>query len=217
MDLIAEYDLPNVPVEELNNKPPRIEWYQHRNNESVVIQVHDKSEVFYVEKGIYSPTFGYEDMKVNFGYQLTEEEAMNLIRENTPKPEPVESPDDWVVQDRVPARALVDQGWFEYDRYKGEVSKGFWIVRGADVGRNHGDRVDVSGEMATVEIRCRRKDLPSPSSPKKIPVRLWVSHRMTHETGADYPVRCGDQPPSGQGRWVEIHHSPDGFYLMADQ
>jgi hypothetical protein len=130
--------------------------------------------------------------------------------------EPMESPDDWVVQDRVPARAGIDQGWFEYDRYEGEVSKGFWIVRDGDVGRSHGDRVNVSDEMATFELRCRRKDLPPPPA-KKIPVRLWVSHRMTHETGADYPVRCGDQPPSGQGRWVEIHYSPDGFYLVADQ
>jgi hypothetical protein len=57
----------------------------------------------------------------------------------------------------------------------------------------------------------------SPPAPKKIPVRLWVSHRMTFEEGADYPVRCGDQPPSGPGSWAEIHHSPDGFYLLADQ
>jgi hypothetical protein len=59
------------------------------------------------------------------------------------------------------------------------------------------------------------KGLPPPA-PKKIPVRLWVSHRMSFEEGADYPVRCGEQPPSGPGSWTEIHSSSNGFHVLAD-
>lgn len=64
------------------------------------------------------------------------------------------------------------------------------------------------------KFRCRLKDLPQlPPAPTKIPVRLWVSERITYEPGSDWPVRCGENPPSGQGSWVEIHPSSDGFFV----
>jgi hypothetical protein len=90
--------------------------------------------------------------------QITKEEADSRIE----KPQPAESPDDWVVQDRVPARSGIDEGWFEYDYYRAKVKKQFWSISAQPehAGRRHGDRVDLSGDMATFELRCRRKDLP---------------------------------------------------------
>jgi hypothetical protein len=70
-------------------------------------------------------------------------------------------------------------------------------------------------QRACFVFAAAAKGLPPPA--KKIPVRLWVSHRMTFEEGADYPVRCGEQPPSGPGSWTEIHSSSNGFHVLADQ
>ena len=126
---------------------------------------------------------------------------------------PVESPDDWVVQDRVPYRK-------EFDECRWDSDSPWMKYQSTPESYRHG--YESTGMMRKVlQVRCSRKDLPPLPSPlppaKKIPVRLWVSSRMSFEEGADYPVRCGDQPPSGPGRWVEIHHSLDGFYVLAYQ
>lgn len=72
----------------------------------------------------------------------------------------------------------------------------------------------VLGEKITAEdAHSRIPAYSKPSQPTKIPVRLWVSERITYEPGSDWPVRCGENPPSGQGSWVEIHPSPDGFFV----
>ena len=66
---------------------------------------------------------------------------------------PVESPDDWVTQDRVPAREAIDQRRFLYPcgmigewQAVGKYSKGMMHKSLAE-----GD---------TVEVRCRRRDVP---------------------------------------------------------
>ncbi len=107
-----------------------------------------------------------------------------VYRREVKPPTPVESPDDWV----------------RYD-YKG------------------------------TQITCQRKALdpvkPLPTherydkhscewipvyAPATMPVRLWISERITYEPG-DWPVRCGVEPPSGLGSWAEIFPSPDGFFV----
>mgnify|MGYP000975294291 CR=1 FL=1 len=84
----------------------------------------------------------------------------------------VESPDDWVVQDRVPARhrdrgAWVDVGE-EYPPY--DFSSRHWWTVGdkADQKLEHGS-VDAVGR--TLHLICRRKDLPELSVPTK---EEWV-------------------------------------------
>lgn len=68
----------------------------------------------------------------------------------TPKAEAVESPDDWVTQDRVPARKGVDE-------YR-------WIWRSGDPSRwmtyNDPDVENHAHGHHGFECRCRRKDLP---------------------------------------------------------
>ena len=66
----------------------------------------------------------------------------------------------------------------------------------------------------------RKEEKPSPTVEPELPiniivrkpVRLWVSDRITYESG-DWPVRCGNEPPSGLGSWAEIFPSPDGFFV----
>lgn len=68
------------------------------------------------------------------------------------EPEPMESPDDWVVQDRVPARAVIDERRFHEKDYRGE-----WMPVGKySAGMENGKQY----EGAMIEVRCRRKDLP---------------------------------------------------------
>jgi hypothetical protein len=125
-------------------------------------------------------------------------------RRRVEPPTPVESPDDWVVQDRVPPRAGIDQvgytdkpglGWCDAQ------GKWFNVTHGSDTG------------CGILQVRCRRRHLPPlPPVQTKIPVRLWASERITYENG-DWPVRCGENPPPQPGSWVEIHPSPDGFFV----
>lgn len=64
---------------------------------------------------------------------------------------PVESPDDWVTQDRVPARPGIDQRAYA-------INVNVWE-----------DSVYLNCD--TLLLRCRRKDLPPVV--KRVPVRLW--------------------------------------------
>lgn len=139
--------LSTVKTEE-SPKPPRIEWYQHRGNKSVVLRVEDRNRIYYIEQGDESFELPYEAMKIHLGYQLTEDEAAKIIDENTPKPSRV-----------VPSPVA-----------------------------------------------------PAPPVLQAIPVRLWTSHRVLFE-GGDWPVRCGEQIPTGIGHHVEIKIGPNGFYV----
>lgn len=137
-------------------------------------------------------------------YELTEQEAKALV----------ESPDDWVIQDRVPFRSGIDESRWVFTGLGPSQWKNFSVT--SNPSRVYG--VDSSGDL--YEIRCRRKDLPPlpPTAPPAdippttIPVRLWVSHRLTFE-GGDWPIRCGKQIPSGVGHHVEIKVGANGFYI----
>lgn len=78
------------------------------------------------------------------------------------EPAPVESPDDWVIQDRVPARNGIDHGWFA--PCVTEASSHPWLFRsGVNAeGRKHGDKMTWGD---TLNVYCKRKDLPPIESP----------------------------------------------------
>jgi hypothetical protein len=79
----------------------------------------------------------------------------------TPSP-PVESPDDWVTQDRVPARPGIDQRAYLYDYDPSSVSWDDASVIHWNDKPMHGDR----GSAFTVQLRCRRRDLPPLPEPQ---------------------------------------------------
>jgi hypothetical protein len=88
---------------------------------------------------------------------LTEAEAMALLNK------PAEDPEEWVTQDRVPARVGIDyQRWSDWmDDEAIEVRSGF-----TSVGMMHGD---TKQDEIRLELRCRRKDLP-PIQPQPAPI-----------------------------------------------
>jgi len=78
---------------------------------------------------------------------------------------PVESPDDWVTQDRVPVRVGVDEiSW---------VGDGFcWASHGGlSDGKMHGH--NENGMI--LKVRCRRKDLPPvPPKTRTVVLQEWI-------------------------------------------
>lgn len=77
----------------------------------------------------------------------------------------VESPDDWVVQDRVPRRAGLD--WYRWVMKNGKTSQWMGTSRAAE-SIPHGF-IDERG--ARLEVQCRRKDLPELPAPAE---EEWV-------------------------------------------
>lgn len=114
----------------------------------------------------------------------------------------IESPDDWVVQDRVPARATDRGAWVDrgedYPAY--DFSSRHWWTVGTDkaLGWQAGD-VDAVGR--TLHLICRRKDLPPIEAPKPVEEE-WVDLNKY----PDHVLREGvDQCRSSNQRdWVVV-------------
>jgi len=130
-------------------------------------------------------------------------------RKDLPAPQPVESPDDWVVQDRVRARSTDRGAWVDegepYPPYDFS-SRHWWTVgTGKALGWNPGD-TDAVGR--TLHLICRRKDLPEVVDPNNPPMPAspepedeWVSL----DNYPDHVLRKGiDQVRCGSPMWVEV-------------
>jgi hypothetical protein len=93
------------------------------------------------------------------------------------EPAPVESPDDLVIQDRVPARAGIDQECWSNWRPGAwsTVSEGqVCYVRKM----RHGE-ADHMGD--TLSLRCRRKDLPPvPPKTRTVVLKEWICWDVAH-------------------------------------
>lgn len=131
--------------------------------------------------------------------QVSQAEAESLVK----KPSPVESPDDWVTQDRVGARPGIDERRF---LYTAESYTGMWQDVGKySSGMLHNSRAD--GD--TVELRCRRRDLPPmpQETPKREYVRCFTTLEGTVRTAKD--ISEFDMSKI----WCELKHDGTGFYL----
>lgn len=125
--------------------------------------------------------------------------CIDHVKERTDPVEAFESPDDWVVQDRVPARhndrgAWVDIGE-EYPPY--DFSSRHWWTVGdkADQKLKHGT-IDAVGR--TLHLICRRRDLPELSVPDEeewVDLNQYPDHVLRE--GIDW-VRCGSP------LWVKV-------------
>lgn len=133
--------------------------------------------------------------------QVTQAEAESRIK----KPEPVQSPDDWVTQDVVPFRPNLDQrrwvtvtGGVACDwEFVDEITTAQPVVHGA-----------LNKCSNRLEIRCRRKHLPQP---KPNYVRLW-----THRTSGTVCSASDEKYLAYPEIWTELKHDGTGFYLAAD-
>ena len=152
---------------------------------------------------VRSNAYVFEQGLVNSGHwkQVTQAEAEARVK----KPEPVESPDDWVTQDRVPARVGIDsEHWSNWGVYE-------WHVIGpkqisAQRKMMHGN---VDEQEDTLSLRCRRRDLPPmpQETPKREYVRCFTTLEGTVRTAKD--ISEVDMPKL----WYELKHDGTGFYL----
>ena len=127
--------------------------------------------------------------------KLTQAEAESRVK----KPEPVESPDDWVTQDRVDPRDGVD--YVRWSNFK----EGHWVLASGDwVNEKHGyvDKEDGS----RLEVRCRRRDLPP--MPQETPKREYVRCFASFGTCKLYAANARFAPED-----AELKHDGTGFYL----
>lgn len=100
--------------------------------------------------------------------EVTEAEAKARVN-------PVESPDDWVVQDRVEARPGIDQGWWSHPGPNMDRSKWSWWKidsAGSAAGKKHGHILD-DGQV--LNVRCRRRDLPAVPEPAEEFPQYWTT------------------------------------------
>lgn len=197
-----------------SHKPWAIERYSETQCRRHGFNQHD-------EPTIEENKFGY---KAEMWIEVTESEALARITPQTPEKhvEPVESPDDWVTQDRVPDRDYTDEWrWV----YKTSVTP--WYKTNGPPHKKHGEIYNGS----RFEVRCRRRDLPKPvptrcetcdgkggysdgvsdewytcrdcyeapvPTVERIPVRLWREHCSGNVLATinqdDEPIDLSDEP-----------------------
>jgi len=119
------------------------------------------------------------------------------------QPEPVESPDDWVTQDRVLFRFGLDENrWTRNGKEKLPWSPRLLT----SLNHMHG-AIDNAGDC--YEVRCRRRDLPPlpQGTPKREYVRLWVNQSCG--TAMLMDSSCDIKPKNMD----ELKHDGTGFYL----
>lgn len=127
------------------------------------------------------------------------------------QPAPVESPDDLVIQDRIPARAGIDFGWnvsvSEFADHKPSIANK-WAISPAYAGRIHGAIGGPHGDSKLrLVVMCYRKDLPALESPDD-----WVI--LDPVVYADHVPRVGvDQFQGWDDSWTtqETYHSKDAI------
>jgi hypothetical protein len=133
------------------------------------------------------------------------ESDMDLVAEYA-EPAPAESPDDWVIQDRVPARAE-DKGWWITQNGSNLMPRcpsDMWAVQFDQyaLGMMHDD-VCPALELKLV-VYCRRKDLPPvPPKTRTVVLKEWVC--WDHE-GEEH-VRWQSYDPATQGETFEDCYS----------
>ena len=108
---------------------------------------------------------------------------------------PVESPDDWVTQDRVPPRHGIDQvQWSDWE-------SSLWVnsPRGWYPPKIHGYRDEEDDTV--LSVRCRRKDLPVMPSPVETPTNQqlfeMIANLRDQMAAMAKPIEVPPQPSYG--------------------
>jgi hypothetical protein len=113
-----------------------------------------------------------------------------------------ESPDDWVVQDRVPIRQC-DRGWWAFDGKPCPSPDDMWhdgnghggtLRYAVQCGYRHGQKSAL--QNAVLHVMCRRRDLPEQI--KHVPMQSAGTMKVSyHQTGEGVPVsRVDEQTPA---------------------
>ena len=122
------------------------------------------------------------------------------------QPKPVESPDDWVTQDRLLVRAGVDEfrwmmnGMPQFDWHPCEI-----LHRHGRGKLIHG-HIDDAGGIGKyhLEVRCRRKDLPPlPEKTRRVQI-LEVVYGNRHGT-EQFAMICESEMDAWATAWHYVH------------
>ena len=157
------------------------------------------------------------------------------------QPQPAKDPDEWVVQDRVPARSDVDKCWCINPLEPLPADPEFmWSIQsnGFFSSKMHGDET----RYGTVHVMCRRRDLPKVEqvvcdecggsgevdsggfTPWMAPINVPCGKCSKPEPqpqktrvrlwccDTDGVVVAEDNCPAPG--WHEIHHDSEGFYTI---
>lgn len=156
----ARKDHPDYAKMTYEKKPQAGEWWELEDEGRVYFVGYDhEGDPVYIRNNSATPDTIYMNAFIREGKHLPDCTGWDW---EPPKPVPVatESPEDWVVQDRVPARAGVDRGWWivEVSTLPHNKSK-CWEVRIGSVaeGMRHGEKDD---DGVLLNVFCQRKDLP---------------------------------------------------------
>jgi hypothetical protein len=115
----------------------------------------------------------------DYGYKrLMKEQAEALLL-------PKESPEDWVVQDRVPARAGIDRGHFGNTGRSPEDMWGF-VSDSVGIGEMHGYQGMV--------VYCRRKDLPEIEPKAETRTVVIIRWLCWNDTGKHRLIHASENP-----------------------
>lgn len=169
------------------------QWYLDFNRNVVLKRTSTDHVTYYENSGESDSLWGPWHTEKNFK-KLTEAEAIALLDKHTP----VESPDDWVIQDRCEARPGVDEAWWSYgcDPQKPDTLAAWWQVRtiGSAYGKKNGHLCD--GGM--LNLRCRRKDLPPLPEAKTTRTVTFLEYVLEHR---DYAVIGWRKDPPNAENW----------------
>lgn len=128
---------------------------------------------------------------------------------------PVESPDEYRILREDEQTVATDERMYP-DGYR------TWTAMTAMDGWESGMTVkELRAKFVSWNsVVVRRKVVPPQPQPKRVPVRLWVSHRLESEHG-DWPMRCTpaseEFDDGGRSPWLEIRHDGHKFYIEAKQ
>lgn len=155
-----------------NIAPARVGIDQYRYPTSGTIRKRDWHDVTYADHFSSTDFHG----KVNFGNRL----ELRCRRKDLPVA--AENTEDWVVQDRVPARVGVDERRFITP--SGHVQSWGEVKESWSAGMMHGEKK--AGE--TIEVRCRRKDFPET---RTITITRWL---CWNEVGKERLIHAAKRP-----------------------
>jgi len=208
-DLVAEYVEPVKAAEPADNRVAPGEGYRLLTDDEITLATDEREYINDFESDWLLLPQAHERMVGVTVAKVREEWSGIVIRRKVEPPAPVETPDDLVIQDRVPARNGIDFGFFAPCVTDNPPHP--WLFRNGVIAtsRKHGDKMSWGD---TLNVYCKRKDLPPIESPDD-----WVI--LDPVVYAEHVPRVGiDQFQGWKDEWVtqESFHSKQPIGLWHD-
>lgn len=151
----ARKDHPDYETMTYKKQPLPGEWWELEGEGRVYVSGYDnEGDPVYVRGGGARADMMCMSQFLDGGTHLPECTGWNW---EPPQPAQ-EDPEEWVVQDRVPARAEIDFGWWDNCIVKPTTYRGWGVCKQSEAfGQRHGWK---ASSNRILNVFCRRKDLP---------------------------------------------------------